>query len=111
MAEELPPGVFLLKYKITTMEKKIFIVTKQNYYVSRNVHYAMAMYNPVVVAGQSMRRVDDFFSRRIPQFIERGYTCEHVKESNSFGVVERYIIKDKCGVVDCAYSVIVEPLI
>lgn len=110
MAEELPSGVFLLILKITTMKETIFIVTRQNFYVSRNVHYAMAMYCPVVVACQSRLMVDEFFERRIPDFIAKGFVCEHVKEDHSLGVVERYIIKDKCGVVDCAYSVIIEPL-
>lgn len=93
------------------MKETIFIVTRQNFYVSRNVHYAMAMYNPVVGAWQSRRMVDEFFERRIPDFIAKGFVCEHVDEGNSLGVVERFIIKDKCGVVDCVYSLIIEPLI
>lgn len=93
------------------MKETIFIVTRQNFYVSRNVHYAMAMYNPVVGAWQSRRMVDEFFERRIPDFIAKGFVCEHVNEGISLGVVERFIIKDKCGVVDCAYSVIVESLL
>lgn len=111
MAEELPSGVFLLIQNYNIMNEHIFIVTRQNFYVSRNVHYAMAMSCPVVGAWQSKRMVDEFFERRVPDFIAKGFVCEHVKEDNSLGVVERYIIKDKYGVVDCAYSVIIEPLI
>lgn len=93
------------------MNEQIFIVTRQNFFVSRGVHYAMAMCNPVVGAWQSKQMVDEFFERRIQNFIANGFVCEHVKEDHSLGTIERYIIKDKYGVVDCSYSVIVEPLI
>lgn len=111
MAEELPFGDFLLTYKITTMNEQIIIVTRQDFYVSRCTCYALASDNPVVGVWLSKRMVDDFFSRRIPQFIERGCTCEHVKEPNSTGVVDRYIIKDENGELDCVYIVTLEPVI
>ena len=103
-------GDFLLTYKITTMNEQIFVATRQDYYVSRGVCYVLASDNPVVGVWQSKRMVDDFFNRRIPHFIERGCTCEHVKEPNSTGVVDRYIIKDADGYVDCVYIVTLEPL-
>lgn len=93
------------------MEEQIFIVTRQNFYVSRGNNHAMAMNNPVVGAWHSKLMVDAFFRRRSSDFIERGYTYEHVKEPHSLGTIERYIIKDKDGKIYCTYSVIIEPLI
>lgn len=111
MAEELLSGDFLLTYKITTMYEQIYIVTRQDYCVSRGHRYALISDNPIVGAWKTKRMLDDFFARRIPRFIERGFSCEHVKEPNSTGVVDRYIIKDEHGDDDCVYIVSLEPLI
>lgn len=111
MAEELPFGVFLFTYKITTMVQEIFIVTRQHFYASRGEHHAMASDNPIVGAWQSKQMVDDFFKRRIPFYTERGYTCEYVRVPDSIGVLELYTIKNKEGFIDCTYSVILEPVL
>lgn len=93
------------------MNEQIYIVTRQDCFDSHGHRYALISDNLVVGAWQSKLMVDHFFERRIPFFIEQGYICEHFPESNSTGLVDRYIIKDRDGEINCSYSVILEPLI
>lgn len=111
MAEELPPGDFLLILKITTMLEQIYIVTRQDCFVERGHRYALPSDNLVVGAWVSKDMVDYFFVRRIASYIEHGFTVDHVKEPNSTGVVDRYITKDRDGEIYCTYSVVLELLI
>lgn len=93
------------------MYEQIYIVTRQDYCVSRGHRYVLASENPIVGVWQSKRMLDDFFSRRMSHFIERGWSFQHFKEPNSTGVVDRYIIKDEDGNDDCVYIVSLEPVI
>lgn len=93
------------------MEDQIFIVTRQHFYVSRGTHHAMASDCPIVGAWRSKLMIDAFFRRRSSDFIEKGWTVEHVKESSSLGIIERYIVKNKQGYPEVSYSVILEPLL
>lgn len=111
MAEELPSGVFLLTYKITTMVEQIFIVVCQRYYISRGTRHAMTTDNPVVGSWQSIQMVDEFFERRLKDFDSKGLICVHVKQPNSQGCIERYIIKNAQGEIELSYSVILEYLL
>lgn len=93
------------------MSKLIIIVTRQNYYSSRESKHVMDMINPIVGAWESRRMVDEFFERRLKDFIANGYVYEHVNESHSIGMVERYLIKDPDEGLIVSYSVILEPLL
>lgn len=93
------------------MSKLIFIVTRQNHYVTRGVNHALGMDNPIVGAWESRRMVDEFFERRLIDFIAKGYIYEHINESNSVGLLERYLIKDPDEGVIVSYSVILESLL
>lgn len=93
------------------MNEQIYIVTRQDCFDCRGRRYALISDNVVVGALQSKLMVDYFFKRRIPEYIEHGYTCEHLTEANSTGLVDRYIIKDRDGEINTVYSVILEPVI
>ena len=93
------------------MVKQIFIIVRQHYYISRGTRHAMTTDNPVVVAWESKQMVDEFFERRLKDFYSKGLICVHVKDPNSEGCIERYLIKNAHGEIEVSYSVILENLL